>query len=56
MYTDGIKMFGGKYSGHLLTDIPASYFIYLYESRKWGHHSVRNYIEQNFNTLIKNGK
>ena len=52
MITNESIMRGGKYSGYLMSDIPAEYLLYVYENKKCSW-DVRWYIERNYDEILK---
>ena len=55
MITNETKMPTGKYTGYLMSDIPAAYLIYVYQEKKCSW-DVRKYIETNYDEIVKRGK
>lgn len=43
----------GKYKGHKLEDVPASYLLWLWDNGIWAekNHQLHSYISDNFHVL-----
>ncbi len=52
-YTDSTIMTFGKHKGKALANIPAQYFLYLYDNRMISNQALLQYVERNMDALKK---
>ena len=53
---ENIIMPFGKHKGKKLANVPASYFIYLYDKGVFEYGTIKMYVEQNLEQLRKEAK